>query len=227
MPRVGDRLPDRLHPGDRGGYFGPVAAGVISEAIYAGWRVRPVICNQVVPAEPVQPALTYRVFFSYYTPLVFTSLLTLLAQPIGSARAEPHAPGIGIPRGLAGVSGLVFMLRGTGVAYNEVVVALLDRAGSYASLRRFAVLLAALTTALLLSFAATPISKWWFEGVSALPPDLARMAEIGCGWRCRCRLLGVQQSWYQGTILYGGQTRAITESVAIYLATAPSSCRPA
>jgi len=27
------------------------------------------------------------------------------------------------------------------------------------------------------------------------------------------------QSWFQGTILYGGRTRGITESVAVYLAT--------
>jgi hypothetical protein len=196
-----------------------VSAGVISEAAYAGLRVRPVICDQVVPAEPVQPVLTYRAFFSFYIPLVFTSLLTLLATPIGSAALSR------MPEALASlavwpvVSGLVFMLRGTGVAYNEVVVALLDKYGSLASLRRFAGLLAALTTAILLLFAATPLSRFWFEGVSALPPDLARMAQTGLWLALPLPVLGVLQSWFQGTILYSGRTRAITESVAIYLAT--------
>jgi hypothetical protein len=196
-----------------------VAAGVISEAVYAGFRVRPVICNQVVPAEPVQPPLTYPTFFSFYIPLVFTSLLTLLATPIGSAALSR------MPNALASLavwpvlSGLVFMVRGSGVAYNEVVVALLDRRGSLMSLRRFAGLLAGLTTALLVLIVATPLSRFWFEGVSALSPELAALARTGLWLALPIPLLSVMQSWHQGTILYGGRTRGITESVAIYLAT--------
>jgi hypothetical protein len=196
-----------------------VAAGVVCEAIYAGWRVRPVVRDQVIPAEPVQPPLTNRVFFAFYVPLVFTSLLTLLAQPIGSAALSR------MPEALASLavwpvlSGLVFMVRGSGVAYNEVVVALLDKAGSLRSLRRFAVLLAAATTALLVLLAATPLSRLWFEGFSALSPHLARLARTGLWLALPLPLLSVLQSWLQGAILHGGRTRGITESVAIYLAT--------
>jgi progressive ankylosis protein len=196
-----------------------VSAGVISEAVYAGLRVRPVVRNQVVPAEPVQPVLTYRAFFSFYIPLVFTSLLTLLAQPIGSAALSR------MPEALASLavwpvlSGLVFIVRGSGVAYNEVVVALLDQAGSLRSLRRFAGLLAGVTTAALLLLAATPLSRLWFEGVSALPPHLAGLAQAGLWLALPMPLLSVMQSWFQGMILYGRRTRGITEAVAIYLAT--------
>jgi progressive ankylosis protein len=163
--------------------------------------------------------LTDRAFFSFYIPLVFTSLLTLLALPIGSAALSR------MPEALASLavwpvlSGLVFIIRGAGVAYNEVVVALLDQAGSLGSLRRFAGLLAALTTAVLILLAATPLSRLWFEGVSALPPHLAGLARTGLWLALPLPLLNVMQSWFQGTILYGGRTRGITESVAIYLAT--------
>jgi hypothetical protein len=196
-----------------------VSAGVISEAVYAGLRVRPVICDQVVPAEPVQPPLSYRAFFSFYIPLVFTSLLTLLATPIGSAalsRMPDALPSLAVWPVL---SGLVFMVRGSGVAYNEVVVALLDRPGSLTSLRRFAGLLAGLTTALLVLLAATPLARFWFEGISALSPELAALARTGLWLALPIPLLSVAQSWFQGTILYGGRTRGITESVAVYLAT--------
>ena len=196
-----------------------VSAGVISEAVYAGWRVRPVVRDQVVCAEPVQPALTYRAFYSFYIPLVFTSLLTLLALPIGSAalsRMPEALPSLAVWPVL---SGLVFIIRGSGVAYNEVVVALLDQAGSLKPLRRFAGLLAGLTTLALLLLAATPLSRLWFEGVSALPPHLAGLARTGLWLALPMPLLSVMQSWFQGTILYGGRTRGITEAVAIYLAT--------
>jgi hypothetical protein len=196
-----------------------VSAGVLSEAIYAGLRVRPVVRDQVIPAEPVQPPLTYPAFFTFYIPLVFTSLLTLLAMPIGSAALSR------MPQALASlavwpvVSGLVFIVRGSGVAYNEVVVALMDRTGSVANLRRFAVLLAASTTALLVLLAATPLWRLWFEGISALSPQLAEIARIGLWLALPIPLLSVLQSWYQGTMLYGGRTRGITESVAVYLVT--------
>jgi hypothetical protein len=196
-----------------------VATGVVSEAVYAGIRVRPVVRDQVIPAEPVRPPLTYRAFFAFYIPLVFTSLLSLLAQPIGSAALSR------MPNALASLavwpvlSGLVFMMRGAGIAFNEVVVALLDKRGSLGSLRRFAGLLAGATTVILVLLVATPASRWWFEGISALPPPLATLARTGLWLALPMPLLSVLQSWFQGMILYGGRTRGITEAVAIYLAT--------
>jgi len=85
------------------------------------------------------------------------------------------------------LSGLVFMVRGSGIAYNEVVVALLDRAGSLTSLRRFAGLLAGLTTALLLLLVATPLSRFWFEGSRHCPRSWQLSPGPVCGWRCRSR----------------------------------------
>ncbi|RPI23595.1 MAG: hypothetical protein EHM70_22315, partial [Chloroflexota bacterium] len=62
-----------------------VAAGVISEAIYAGIVVRPVIRDQLKVAPRASDTVTLRSFLSFYVPLAMTSLLGLLAQPIGSA----------------------------------------------------------------------------------------------------------------------------------------------
>ncbi len=194
-----------------------VAAGVMSEAFYAGWAVRPVLRNQVRLAPPVEPALTWQVFFAFYIPLVMTSLLTLIANPIGSAALSR------MPESLASlavwpvVTGLVFMLRSMGVAYNEVVVALLDQRGAYRSLKRFAELLSAFTTGLLLLVAATPLAALWFERVSALPPFLAHLARSGLWLALPLPALSVLQSWYQGALLYGRRTRGVSESVVVYL----------
>jgi len=196
-----------------------VATGVVCEAVYAGLRVRPVVRDQVIPAEPVRPPLTYRAFFAFYIPLVFTSLLLLLAQPIGSAALSRMPDALASLAVWPVLSGLVFMMRGAGIAFNEVVVALLDRRGSLGSLRRFAGLLAGVTTAVLLLLVATPLSRLWFEGISALPPHLAALARTGLWLALPMPLLSVLQSWFQGMILYGGRTRGITEAVAIYLAT--------
>lgn len=195
------------------------AVGVISEAIYVGWVVRPVLKNELKPAAPVEPPLSWSAFWAFYIPLVMTSLLTLIANPIGSAMVSR------MPQALLSlavwpvINGLIFMLRSLGIAYNEVVVALLDRPKSSSALWRFAFLLSGLTTLALLLVAATPLSQVWFERISALSPELAALARQGLWLSLPLPALSVLQSWYQGAILYGRQTRGITESVLVYLLT--------
>ncbi len=59
----------------------------------------------------------------------------------------------------------------------------------------------------------------WFETVSALSPQLTSLAKTGLWFALPLPALSVLQSWYQGAILHGRQTRGITESVLIYLLT--------
>lgn len=194
-----------------------VAAGVTSEAIFAGRVVRPVLRNELADAPAVEPPLTYPVFFAFYIPLVLTSLIGLIAQPIGSAALSRMPDPISSLAVWPVVTGLVFMVRGLGIAFNEVVVALLDEPGAYAALRRFAMILIAGTTALLLLLAATPLSRLWFEVVSALPPDLSALAGIAIWIALPLPALSALQSWFQGRLLHARRTRGITEAVVIFL----------
>ena len=194
-----------------------VSAGVISEAVYSGIVVRPVVRNQLQPAPALPQPLTWRAFYDFYIPLAMTSLIFLLAQPIGSAAISR------MPNALASlavwpvVSGLIFMFRSPGIAYNEVVVALMDQPRSYTNLRRFTNWLALLTFLALLVVAATPISTWWFVSVSALPPELAELARISLWLALPLPVMSVLQSWYQGSLLHGRRTRGVTEAVVVYL----------
>lgn len=197
-----------------------VAAGVISEAIYVGIAVRPVIARELRPAPALEGQLTLRSFLDFYIPLAMTSLLILLVQPIGSASLSrmPHA--------LASlavwpvISGLIFMIRSLGVAYNEVVVALLDEPRSAQNLYRYTVWLAVITTLLLLLITATPLARIWFGQLSGLEADLVRLATLGMWLSLPLPALSVYQSWYQGVIVHSRRTRAITEAVLIFLVTA-------
>jgi len=194
-----------------------VASGVTAEAIYIGLRVRSVLREDLKPAPAVHPALTYRAFFDFYLPLVMTSLLTLLIQPLGSAALSR------MPRALESlavwpvISGLIFMLRSMGVAFNEVVVALLDQPHATKYLRRFTVLLSIGTTGILLITAATPLARIWLENFSGLSPELASLARNGIWFGFLLPGLNSLQSWYQGVLLNSGKTRGISEAVAIFL----------
>jgi hypothetical protein len=196
---------------------GALAAGVVSEAIYAGLRVRPVLRSQVKLAAPVDQPLTFRTFIDFYIPLAMTSALGLLASPLASA-ALSHMPSA--LESLAAwpvVSGFVFLLRSLSFAYNEVVITLLDEPRAARSLRSFATFLATLTTILLLIIAATPLATVWFGYISALNPRLATLARRGLWVAALMPGLNALQSWYQGTIVHSRHTRGITEAVAIYL----------
>jgi hypothetical protein len=196
-----------------------VSAGVISEAIYVGIAVRPVLNGPLKHAPVVSPALTWGAFQKFYTPLAMTSLLVLLANPIGSAAISRMPQPLNSLAVWPVVTGLIFMLRSLGIAYNEVVVALLDEPRSSPTLHRFAWILSGATTLAVLLVAATPFSRIWFGGISGLTPQLAGMASLALWLALPLPALSAMQSWYQGMILFGRQTRGITESVVIYLVT--------
>ncbi len=195
-----------------------VASAVTMEALYIGFRSRSVLRVDLKPAPVVQPPLTYRAFAAFYFPLVMTSLMTLLIQPIGSAALSR------MPRALESlavwpvVSGFIFMLRSMGIAFNEVVVALLDEPHSVRALRKFTLLLLLGTTAVLIVVAATPLSQLWLEDLSALAPSLAALARVGLWISVLLPAMNALQSWYQGILLHSGKTRGISEAVALYLA---------
>lgn len=196
-----------------------ITIGVTAEAIYAWWRVRPVLRDQLKTAPKVDESLTSRLLLNFYVPLAMTSLLTLLVNPIGSAAMSRMPLALESLAVLPVVSGSIFMFRSLGVAFNEVVVALLDEPGAFYSLRRYARLILGGTTALLVLVAGSPISTFWFERVSALAPQLVEMARLALWFALPLPGLSVLQSWFQGVVLHSRRTRGITEAVGISLLT--------
>ena len=96
-------------------------------------------------------------------------------------------------------------------------MSLLDRPGAVPALRRFAALLAVAVTALILVFAFTPLGGVWFAEVSALQPPLVSLAMLGLILAIPLPWLSTFQSWYQGTVVHARRTRAITESMVVYI----------
>ena len=210
-----DRLLDSLTiPGIVVGTSG-IAAGVIAEAIYAGLRVRPVLRGELQQAPGVEPALTWQTFYAFYVPLVLTSLINMIAQPAGPAAISRMPFALESLAALPVVSGLTFMFRSLGFAYNEVVVALLEQRGSTASLRKFATILAGATTTGIVLVAATPLSKFWFVQVSGLDPELATLARGGLWAAALWPGLSVLQNWFQGVLVNERKTYHVTVSVVI------------
>jgi hypothetical protein len=196
-----------------------VICGVLSEALYVGIVVQPVLKNELRPAPPQAAPLTFPAFLDFYIPLAMTSLLNFLVQPIGSAAVSRMPQPIESLAVWSVVSGLIFMVRSPGIAFNEVVVALLDRPRSSTSLLRFTQTLILTTSLLLLLIIITPLAEMWFAGVTGLAPELTNLAKTSLWLALPGPALAALQSWYQGALLYDRRTRRITQAVVIYLVT--------
>ncbi len=202
-----------------GAVVGPVALsiGVIAEAVYAAVRVQ-AVRRSMIPASPTPP-LRGAAFLRFYVPLALTPLITLVILPVGTASVSR------MPEALASlavwpmVNGLVFVLQALGVAYNEVVVALLDEPGAARPLRRFSWVLATGTTVVLGVMALTPLAGVWFSTVAGLPPPLAAMGAATLWLALPIPGTRVMQSWYQGVLVHARRTRGITEAVGVFAAT--------
>jgi hypothetical protein len=193
-----------------------MSVGVIAEAVYVSLRVRKLVRPKIEAIEPERPVLRGRAFLAFYVPLAMMPMVTLVVQPIGTA-AISRMPDVVSSLALwPVVNGLVFVLQSVGLAYNEVVVALLDRERAEAMLRRFTWLLTLATTLLLALLAFTPLADLWFGTVAGLD-DRLRLMAAGALW-IALPIPGtrVLQSWWGGILVGARRTAAITEAVVVF-----------
>lgn len=194
-----------------------LSMGVITGAIAAYVLARSTIQEHLLVDDPTRGTLGVGELLGFYGPLALTSLIVLGGQPLvsfGLGRA-PDAL-----RALAAwpvVMGLLFIVRSGAYAYQEVVVALVDRPGAYAALRRFTITLAVVLTGALLLVALTPLAEGWLERVAGLSPELVRVARPALVLVTPIPGLSVLVSWFRGLLVHAGRTPVITQAVAVNL----------
>ena len=193
-----------------------ITIGVIAEALYAAIVVRPAL-RELPARAPDRAPLTNAAFLHFYTPLAFTPLILLLSPPLASAGMSRMPDALASLAAWPVVNGLVFTLRSTGFALNEVVVSQLDDARAAAPLRNFARGIAIVTSGLLLVTAVTPLGTFVLARVTALPPAIVPIARIGLLLSALMPAFAALQSWHQGVLLHAHRTRAVIEAQVLYL----------
>ena len=194
-----------------------VSAGVVAEAVYAAWIVRPVVRDVLPTVKPSDPPLNRKRFLSFYVPLALSPLLGLAAQPMltaGISRMPSPTESLAI---LPALNGFTFLFRSISLAFLEVVVALVERPGGYAALRRFVWRAALGVFFLQLLIVATPLAKGWFSTVSGLDTDLAKLASQAVWAALTLAATGFGNSLFQGVLVHSNKTRSVTESVVMFL----------
>lgn len=196
---------------------GAVAVGVIVEAAYIGAVARPVIRRYLVNTEPTGEPLSPAAFTRFYLPLVLTMLVSMLSQPLSSAALSRMPEALASLAVLPAVSGLLFLMRSVGIAFTEVVIALLDKPGAGRALTRFTLTLSGclFVTSLLMAF--TPLSRLWFSGVAGLSPDLARLAAIGVAAAVLWAPIDTMRAALQGRLTHLRNTARVSEATMVFI----------
>ena len=196
-----------------------VSAGVLASALAAWLFVRPVVRRNLGEDDPAVAALTWRFLLGFYVPLALTSLINLGGQPIisfGLSRAALPLASLAV---WPVVNGLLFLLRSSGVALQEVIVALLGDQQSFLALRRFSYALATALSSLMAIITLTPLANLWFVGVAGLSGELAQLAGTAAPLLILVPGLTALVSWQRGLLVHFNHTSPITVATALNVGT--------
>ena len=194
-----------------------MVVGVVTEAVYVGWRVRPVLRYEVKTAPSLREQVLLRDMVRFFIPLAIMPLMGQLIRPIGSAAISRMPNPLEALAIWPVITSLSFLIVTPGSAYNEVVIAMLDRPGAKRSLMRFLYILMGSQLSVMLLMAFTPLAGIWFGQVSGLEPDLARKASAAFALLIPSSLISPLNSWFTGAILHSRRSRYVTEGMVVYL----------
>ncbi len=117
------------------------------------------------------------------------------------------------------VSMLLLVMRGWGLALQEITVSQAKNPASHAPLRRFTLLVGLTTTAATALIAFTPLLNVYVGRILHLPSDLHQLARIGIGAGVLLPLLSSLSAWAGGLIVAKGQTHHRYKGMGINLGT--------
>jgi len=195
-------------------------AGVLAEAAFATWVVRPVLRGELAAGTPPAegPPLTYRALLNFHLPLAATSLLVLLMQPlVTSSLARLDRP----TESLAAwpiLFQILLMARAAALALPEVIIALHRDRDTFGPLRRFSFTLVGAVTAATAVFALTPLAGFYVFRVQDMTPAVGELALSSLSLFLLFPALAVLTSWLRGLLIHGRHTRDVNVGMAINLA---------
>jgi progressive ankylosis protein len=199
-----------------GAWVGAAAltAGVCAEAIASRWMARSTIRHLLATlpsASPDTAALGMGGIARFYYPLALTSMIGLAVQPMLTffmGRAPAPVESLAV---FPVVNALAFLFRSTGLAYQEVAIALMGKRHEHApELGRFALLLGLASSAGLAAVALTPLADLWYGTISGLSPELARLAITPTIILIPIPLMSVLLSYQRGILVVAHRTRPLT-----------------
>ncbi len=180
------------------------------------YRIRKIL-PEIKNASLVEKPLTLKRFSSFYVPLAATAAFSLVWMSLISAAISRMPDPLESLAVWSVLTGLLFLLRSPGLAYNEAVVALLDQPRSYRVLRKFTLAASLVAIGVVLLFVLTPASQFWFEKVANLSGQDIQTARIALSIGIPLTLLNLYINYFQGMVVKSEKTRPIFEAVVGFM----------
>jgi len=194
-----------------------LTSAVIAEAIYAAVLARRVINREVLPRTGTKELFSYPSFVRFYVPLVATMLLSLSTVTLISAALARMPDSLASLAAWPVAFGFLMFWQSPAFGFQEVVISLLRREQGLRVLTRVTQAIVLGMSALLLLVSLTPLATLWFIHGAALSPELTQLAWSTLLLGLLIPGLRTLQSWLQGAIVFGGETRSMMESVIVFV----------
>ncbi len=194
-------------------------AGVLTEAVATTLFAQPLVRRITAMPELPGPPLTPAVIWRFHAPLAATTLLTLLAQPITSAALARLPASKQTLAAWPVAFMLLLILRGWGLALQEITVAHAREPTSRPALKRFAWMVGGVTSIATVAIAGTPLITVYFHHVLRLPPNLYDSARLGVAVGLLMPLITSLGSWARGLLVADGATGLVYRGMGLNLAT--------
>lgn len=199
-----------------------IMSGVLIEALATTRFALPVVRRDLAtPAVAEGPALTQRAILRFHTPLAATTLLMLLAQPMTlavlgrlKASSATHETWLAV---WPVVFTLLLVMRGWGLALQEITVAQGRDRAAWPALRRFTLLVGIVTSGITALIALTPLLDLYLSRVLNLHAELLPEAHTGVVVGLMLPFLTALGSWARGLLVASGVTNAVYRGMGINL----------
>jgi hypothetical protein len=195
-----------------------IMTAVVSEAIATTLFARPLLNREIRPkTDSSAPPLTQRDIYRFHLPLAATTLLTLLAQPLTSAAlARLENPAVTLAAWPVAYM-ILLVIRGGGLAVQEITVSLARHASARPALLRFTWLLGAASSLFTLLFVCSPLLDLYLFRVIEAPAEIAEEVRIGMIGGVLLPLFTALGSWARGLLVYEGRTKLVYRGMGISL----------
>ncbi len=195
-----------------------IMAAVVSEAIVTTLFSRPLLSKEILPkTDNSAPPLTQRDIYRFHLPLAATTLLTLLAQPLTSAAlARLENPTVTLAAWPVAYM-VLLVIRGGGLALQEITVSLARQPSARPALLRFTWLLGAASSLFTLLFVCSPLLDLYLFRVIEAPAKIAGAVHIGILGGIILPFFTALGSWARGLLVYEGRTKLVYRGMGISL----------
>ena len=197
-----------------------LSMGVLVEAAVVRYLANSEVRYLTSAAAPTGTPVTYGDIWRFYLPLAWTSVVGLAAHPMVTFFMGHAVGSLESLAVLPVINALTFIFRALGLAYQEVVIAILGRSASNRGpVMRFAGSLGLATSIGLAIIVATPLSKLWFQTLSGLDAELYQFALLPACILIPLPALSVLLSLQRGVLMHSRNTRPITWATVAEIAT--------